>query len=181
MEIERKFRVTNLDSLPSLGNGVRIEEGFLAIEPGEFGAEVRIERHHLGSVRECYMTRKKGDDVRRRKRTISIPGITFQELWPSCGQKKIFKMRYTVALPAQTIRDEEGEPQEKVFTAQVDIYEGALRGLVIVEVEFTERAEAHYFKPPAWFGQEVSRDRKYREKNLARHGLKDTTHDDIVP
>jgi hypothetical protein len=40
--------------------------------------------------------------------------------------------------------------------AEVDVFEGALDGLAIVEVEFPSSEAADAFEPPAWFGEEVT-------------------------
>jgi adenylate cyclase len=50
---------------------------------------------------------------------------------------------------------------------EVDVFEGANRGLVLAEVEL-ERADESV-ELPAWVGEEVSRDAQYRNAYLARH------------
>ena len=53
------------------------------------------------------------------------------------------------------------------LVAEVDIFEGKNQGLIIIEVEFEAETQALAFTPPSWFGQEVSSDKRYKNKNLA--------------
>ena len=54
--------------------------------------------------------------------------------------------------------------------AELDVYHGELTGLVTVEVEFSSLEEAESFSPPAWFGEDITEDKRYKNKNLARNG-----------
>ncbi len=172
MEIERKWRITDKSLLPTLDKGIKIEQGYLAIESGEFGAEIRLDDIRDGSGKgKHYLVRKKGDDIKHRKHVTPIPYPVFRDLWPSTGQKKICKTRYEIKLPPQTVLNDDREIETRVFIAQIDVYKGKLEGLIIVEVEFDTRLDAHYFRPPTWFGEELSHDKRYREKNLVRYGI----------
>ena len=53
--------------------------------------------------------------------------------------------------------------------AEVDLYIN-LNNLKIVEVEFESEKEANNFKPPKWFGKEVTYNLEYKNKNLALRG-----------
>lgn len=59
-------------------------------------------------------------------------------------------------------------PLEKGKTAELDVFHGRLLGLAFVEVEFLNLEEANLFQPPAWFGEDVSMDRRYRNTELAK-------------
>ncbi len=52
-------------------------------------------------------------------------------------------------------------------TAELDIYEGIFKGLVVVEVEFETIEDANAFTPPDWFGEDISNNIEYRNKILA--------------
>ena len=62
-------------------------------------------------------------------------------------------------------------------TIELDIYGGRLFGHAVAEVEFRSEIagvaeeEAMNFAPPAWFGKEVTEDRRYRNKALAENGF----------
>lgn len=50
----------------------------------------------------------------------------------------------------------------------VDVFEGALAGLILAEAEFASDAEMAAFVPPGWCGREVTGDPQYRGGNLVR-------------
>ena len=53
------------------------------------------------------------------------------------------------------------------YTVELDVFEGEHEGLWMAEVEFPSVEEAEAFTPPAWFGEEVTYDRRYRNSYLA--------------
>ena len=57
------------------------------------------------------------------------------------------------------------------MTAELDIFEEDLKGLVIVEVEFDSVEEANAFSAPDWFGEDVTNSGKYHNSYLSQHGL----------
>lgn len=46
--------------------------------------------------------------------------------------------------------------------------------LMVTEIEFNNIEDAEIFKPLDWFGEEVTYNEKYKNKNLARYGLNST-------
>ncbi len=55
---------------------------------------------------------------------------------------------------------------------EIDVYEGRLSGLVVLEVEFQNSEESVQFVPPPEFNLiEVTGDKRYSNKQLARNGL----------
>lgn len=57
----------------------------------------------------------------------------------------------------------------KGFTWEVDVYEGALKGLVVAEVEM--KRETDLPELPEWLGREITGDRRYSNQSLATDGL----------
>ncbi len=57
----------------------------------------------------------------------------------------------------------------KGFTWEVDVYEGALEGLTVAEVEM--KRETDLPNLPAWLGREITGDRRYSNQALATEGL----------
>ena len=53
---------------------------------------------------------------------------------------------------------------------ELDVYEGALSGLMVAEVEFDDPWGAEAFIAPYWFGREVTEDPAYRNQRLAVAG-----------
>lgn len=50
----------------------------------------------------------------------------------------------------------------------MDIYNDDLDGLVTVETEFSSEEQAEAFVKPSWFGDDITEDKRYKNKNLAR-------------
>ena len=56
------------------------------------------------------------------------------------------------------------------FTWEIDVFEGAFRGLVIAEVEMDSETDEPEL--PDWLGREVTGDRRYSNQVLATERLK---------
>jgi adenylate cyclase len=150
-EIERKFVVPRapdeLDAYPS----EVLEQGYLAVSPD--GVEVRIRKQGDRTT----LTVKSSGGLTRLEETIDIEERAFGALWPLTRGRRIHKTRYTL-------------PTEGDHVIELDMYAGELEGLVTAEVEFSSEAESRTFKPPAWFGTEVTEDPRYRNRTLALEG-----------
>ncbi len=152
VEIERKFLITQLP--PELGRFAhqRVRQGYL-ISAGD-DLEVRLrarDGHNL-------LTIKHGGGLTRDEDERAIEPERFARLWPLTEGHRIEKVRYAI-------------PAEEGLTIELDAYTGALDGLAIAEVEFDSEAQAQRFTPPAWFGPEVTGDRRYANQRLADDGL----------
>lgn len=53
-------------------------------------------------------------------------------------------------------------------TIELDIFDPPLSPLVVAEVEFPTEEEALAFRPPDWFGEEVTYDRAYSNASLSK-------------
>jgi adenylate cyclase len=151
-EIERKFMV-KMDRLPFdlRGQvGAAIEQGYLATEET---ASVRLRRQDD----RCLLTVKTGSDMVRGEYEIDLDPGRFAILWPATSGRRLRKVRYRLPIGERT--------------AELDIFEGALAGLALVEVEFPDRRSAKDFRPPAWFGREVTEAPEYTNARLASEGL----------
>jgi len=103
---------------------------------------------------DCFLTVKSGNAPTRVELELAIVTDQFLELWPLTEGRRVFKRRYRI-------------PVAGGLTAELDVYEGARAGLQVVEVEFSSEAQAREFAPPAWFGREVTGDRRYTNAELA--------------
>ncbi len=155
MEIERKFLVTELP--PELDSvvGISIRQGYVAIEDSDF--ELRF-RQKDGSF---YQTIKQGSGLVRQEYEIELTRDQFKSLWPLTESRRIHKVRYKLPL---------GD-----LICEVDIFGEPLKGLQLVEVEFDSVEQSNTFMPPDWFGNEVTEDRHYKNRQLALHGLPKAT------
>ena len=115
--------------------------------------EVRVRRGR-GSA---HLTVKQGSGLSRVEVEIELDDSQFASLWPLTAGRRIWKDRHRVPLDGGQI--------------EIDTYRGELAGLVVAEVEFASEQEAGSFKAPAWFGDEVTGNPRYLNKNLATRGL----------
>lgn len=152
MEIERKFAATlpldgvDLDAAPSS----ELRQGYVAIDDR---SEVRVRAK--GDRRR--LTVKGGHGRVREEVELDLDADAFERLWALTDGRRVVKRRHEVELPGGLV-------------AEVDVYSGALDGLVTVEVEFASEAAADAFAAPAWMGREVTGDRRYANAALAVDG-----------
>lgn len=149
-EIERKFQVGEVPGLEA-SERMRIEQGYLAIDEA---AEVRLRR----AGERLLLTTKRGHGSEREEVEIEIGGADFDQLWPLSAGRRVAKTRHLI-------------PLDDELTAEVDLYEGELAGLRVVEVEFADAAAERRFEPPGWFGAELTGDRRYANQTLATTGM----------
>jgi adenylate cyclase len=149
-EIERKFRIRDVPA--ALGDGMRLRQAYLAVD-GDVEVRVRDEggTHVLGV--------KGGSGLERSEVEVEIDLATFATLWDLASSRRIDKTRYRLPV---------GD-----HTAEVDVYAGALEGLVVAEVEFASREDAEAFTGPAWFGEELTGDSRWSNARLATDGPPD--------
>jgi CYTH domain-containing protein len=148
MEIERKFLLVAAPD--GLGPGERIEQGYVALDPA--GAEVRLRRKGA----KLTLTVKSGAGLVRGEEEIALAEADFARLWPLTEGRRVTKTRHEVPL---------GD-----LTAEVDVYDGALAGLLVAEIEFPDEAAARAFVAPAWLGRDVTGDKRYANQALAVSG-----------
>jgi len=149
-EVERKFLLSEPPrefAHPS----VSIAQRYLVI--GADGLEVRLRRRGTATL----MTIKHGVGLVRREEEFEIDAASFQRLWGMCAGTTIDKQRYRVAADDVIV--------------EVDVYRGALEGLLTAEVEFASEQEASAYTPAAWLGREVTGDPRYANQQLAMVGL----------
>ena len=146
-EIERKFL---LRRLPDKLEGSRcyiIDQGYLASEPA--GRQVRIRKK--GTI--ASLTFKVGRGSHREEREIRLSPKQFDALWPGTAGRRLRKVRCEVPW--------------KRLVIEIDVYQGRHAGLVVAEVEFPNRVSCRKFKPPSWFGREVTGEKRYSNVRLA--------------
>jgi CYTH domain-containing protein len=151
VEIERKFKVHKLPENLGRFSHQQILQGYLAVTRD--GTEVRI-RKEGGKY---FLTIKHGSGKTRVEEEIAISGRQFTSLWDLTGRKSVKKVRYRV-------------PHEGTGL-EVDVYQGRLEGLMTAEVEFRSEKASDAFRPPPWLGTEITKDQRYKNRNLALRGL----------
>lgn len=143
MEIERKFLVEQIPDLAGVKSS-KIVQGYISFSP-----ETRIRKKD-----DTYYLTKKGEGmVAREEIEIEVSKKEADAYFERVISNLIEKTRYYIPLGK--------------YTAELDIYEGKFKGLVVVEVEFESLDDANAFVPPLWFGEDISNNIEYRNKILA--------------
>ena len=93
----------------------------------------------------------------REEYNLPLTAKAFAHLLPKCDGRIIEETRYRFPV--------EGHPD---LTAELDLFSGDLKGLVILEVEFPSVEAAVGFEPPSWFGKEVTNDPAYHNSVISR-------------
>lgn len=148
-EIERKFLIEKLSDIPYYFRKSSITQAYISDSP-----EVRIRK-----IDDLYYRTEKSDgNIVREETEVRITAHEYDLLLQNAIGIAIKKERFYILL------------SEKL-TAEVDIYSAPLFPLMTVEVEFGSLEEAMKFEAPEWFGREITKDKEYKNKNLALHGL----------
>ena len=150
-EIERKFLVPAVPSSLELGSGSRLRQGYLAIDGP---VEVRVRRSGDASV----LTIKAGSGLARTEVERDLTEAEADELWPATEGRRVEKVRFTAS------------PCRRATSSSVDVYEGALDGLVTAEVEFADGEAATAFDAPDWCARELTGDAAWSNAVLAVQG-----------
>jgi CYTH domain-containing protein len=150
VEIERKFVLPAVPAELEQVPGEHIQQGYVAI--ADDGVEVRVRRRGDTTT----LTIKSGPGEIRVEEELSIDERRFEALWALTEDRRLSKTRHLVPL---------GD-----LTAEVDVYDDRLAGLITAEVEFPSPEDSARFVAPEWLGREVTNDSRYANQSLARRG-----------
>lgn len=145
IEIERKFLVLSDEWRKAATGSQRLRDGMLA-RFGDGKVRVRI------ADDQAWLT-VKGPRIglRRPEFEYEIASSEAEEMLRTlCSEPLIEKTRYSVPYDG--------------FMWEVDVYEGALEGLILTEIELEHEDQA--FTMPEWVGPEVTNDPGYKMANL---------------
>ncbi|WP_159718302.1 CYTH domain-containing protein [Geminicoccus flavidas] len=144
LEIERKFLVRSAGWREAVTGCRKLRDGLLA-RFGDGKVRIRIEAD------KAWMT-VKGPRVGivRAEFQYEIPYLEGEAMLTLCDGPILEKTRHLVPF--------EG------FTWEVDVYENALQGLIIAEIELQHADQA--FSLPSWVGREVTFDPRYKKANI---------------
>ena len=144
MEIERKFTVRELPDLSKYDFHI-MEQGYLNTDP-----VVRVRKED----ETYYLTYKGKGLLAREEYNLPLNREAYYHLVEKSDGIIIRKKRYLI-------------PFEK-YTIELDVFEAPYENLIIAEVEFDSEEEATNFKPPEWFSEDVTMDRRYHNSNLSQ-------------
>ena len=144
MEIERKFLIDKIPLKLTEYKSDKIKQGYFSILP-----EKRVRK--LGDV---YILTEKGEgDMIREEKEVIIDKEMGEKLFALSKTYIIEKTRYYIPFGEHII--------------ELDVYEGRHKGMVVAEVEFMSEREALDFEPPWWFGEDITKDKSYKNMMLA--------------
>lgn len=154
-ETERKFLVTALPKNLSKFPNYEILQAYISIMEG---TERRIRQKTTGGFKKYFWTEKSTEPgIERDEKEVEISESQFN-----------FYLKRALFPPTKKTRYEIPHRKHKI---ELDIFHGPLEGLVMAEVEFKNGATARRFHPPSWMNIDATNDERYRNRNLAQHGI----------
>ena len=145
MEIERKFLVPrlpeDLDSYPHH----EIMQAYVSTHP-----VIRIRRWDDQYI----LTIKSKGLLAHEEIEMPLTEESFAHLYGKIDGVAISKTRYQI-------------PDGKGHTIELDIFHQDYQGFVMAEVEFGSVEEAENYQKPAWFGKDVTMDKRFHNSNLS--------------
>lgn len=158
MEIEQKFLVKKIpENLDSYDVKV-IRQGYISCEP--------VLRIRKSNSRYIFTFKSRGTSYDKNGICVAnefeadLSEKEYNILSKKCVGSIISKKRYTIPL-------DERITGVSNLKAELDIFEGMLKGLVFVEVEFENITDCEKFIKPEWFGVNVSDDIRYKNNYLS--------------
>ncbi len=181
-QVERKFLVNQLPeglgirevqdplavdtSLGGITSYVDILQGYMAIEADGVEVSLRWEQSTGFDDRPPNVYTqivKPADRVMHSDVEVELAPLEFDKLWPLTNKgRRLSKRRLSLPHEASVI--------------ELDVYRGRrLKGLVVAEVEFLDELTATGFVMPEWFGVEVTKEKEFKDRQLAVDGLPPTS------
>ena len=115
--------------------------------------EIRVRKLIKDDLSQFTMTIKKGEGLVREEIEFDIIEETYKQLIDKSNQQPLIKNRSKIKLDG--------------YQFDYDEYINSTKqNLKTIEVEFETEEEAHNFKKPFWFGEEVTEDKTYKNQNL---------------
>lgn len=149
IEIEKKYLVKETPELSKIKYKT-IEQFYISYNP-----EIRIRK----SNEKYFITQKGEGNLIRTEQEKLITREVYDKYQKSKISNKIIKKRYEIALSPN-------------YIAELDIYGDYLTGLSTVEIEFSKLQDLVYFEKPSWFGDDITNNQNYKNKNLAKQEIK---------
>jgi adenylate cyclase len=146
-ETERRFLVRSDEWRRLANGGVHYLQGYLTTDPKR---NVRI---RIGDEAASLTIKGEADGFTRPEFEYSVPLSDAEDIKKLCLEPILEKTRYAVKCVG--------------LTWEVDEYEGENKGLVVAEVETNSDAPIKHV--PAWVGEDISSDERYRNINLVEH------------
>lgn len=152
MEIERKFTIKRIPDDLGQYKCYEIEQGYLNRKP-----VLRIRKRNDEYILTYKMKQKSGENgpIVNIEEEFPLNEEAYLHLREKCDGNIIKKKRYLI-------------PLDDGLTAELDIFEGCLSGLIFAEVEFPDEERADSFVAPPWFDKDVTSDKRYSNGHLSQ-------------
>ena len=150
---------------------LEIERKFLTTSPLPFS----LEDYPYHSITQSYISFSPTIRIRKQDDTYILTvkgkGHLQREEWETSlsAEEYTFLLQKTEGMPI--VKKRYCIPLENQLTAEVDVYEGNLKGLLTTEVEFVTLEKALSYQPPDWMGKDVSDNPSYKNTNLSKYGF----------
>ncbi|MBP3700593.1 MAG: CYTH domain-containing protein, partial [Lachnospiraceae bacterium] len=141
----------------------QIEQGYLCTGP-----VVRVRKQDD----EYYLTYKGGGKMVREEYNLPLTAQAYAHLIEKADGHRITKTRYLIPLEPAVSAAAEPDACDPYagLTVELDIFTNPGH-LIMAEVEFETEEQALSFVPPAWFGQDVTMDKRYHNSHMSKHGI----------
>lgn len=155
MEIERKYLINYLPGDLSQYKNKKIEQGYLCHNP-----TIRIRKSnqdYILTYKSKFGLEQKGNDsaIINNETELPLTEEAYQTLKSKIEGNMVYKTRYLI-------------PVKEGLTAELDVFEGILAGLIFTEVEFPDEDAANKFLPPSWIGKELTSDQRFSNYYLSK-------------
>lgn len=149
-EIERKFVIN--ENIPEYLHPFEkkyVFQNYLSVDENE---EIRIRMQDEEGMKTYDMSYKNGTGLIREELKFKIGETIYSDLSEKIVEKPIKKYRQFYHLGVNQL--------------MIDTYLETGTPLMVAEIEFTSEEEAKKFNPPPWFGEEVTYDDQFKNRNL---------------
>ncbi|WP_418752695.1 CYTH domain-containing protein [Frisingicoccus sp.] len=150
MEIERKYLIDRLPFDVTAYPSHEIEQAYLNTAP-----VIRIRKED----EEYYLTYKSKGLMAREEYNLPLNAESYAHLLQKADGNVLTKTRYKIPLGDH-------------LTIEIDMFHGKFEGLILAEVEFPTIEEAENFRPPEYFGRDVTFSTEYHNSTLSQTQLK---------
>jgi len=155
MEIEHKYLIKKLPKDLDSYKRKEIEQGYLNRSP-----VLRIRKSnddYIFTYKLKKSTGENGGPICNEEIEAPLTKEAYQHLKTKVDGNIIIKTRYIIPYT----------DNGKKYKIELDVFHGKLEGLFFAEVEFENLEDAAAFNRPDWFGDEVSKDKRYRNGFLS--------------
>lgn len=158
MEIERKFLVDEIPLNMEKYEAVHMEQAYVSVKP-----VIRVRRAGGSFI----LTVKSKGLLSRQEFELELTSDEYEALKVKAEGNVIEKHRYRIP-----VCDTDGTcgslEVDSGLVIELDVFDGAFRGLVYAEVEFPDEDTARAFAAPRWFGRDVTESGIYQNSALSR-------------